>query len=244
MTGQPTRGTTVKITEQSDSKMVAQRSPYSQMAMGAVFIAGGVCVMVTAYRHSSIVAMLVCLALALFGVYEILTAKRVTLVADLLSATVSVAWRSLLGSGERSAGIADVDRITYREFTSTERTTRGPRTTRQDTSMLVLKDGTSFLLDKEQTSVRGWFQTLGNSSDEGVDRALSDLIGVPFVSNGITHTPLTAPSAALGSEQVQTQALTPPAPAAPPLASPAAPLTGPGSSPYWSSTPPPWARSK
>ena len=82
MTGQPTRGTKVNITEQSDSKMVAQRSPYNQMAMGAVFIAGGVCVMVTAYRHSSIVAMLVCLALAMFGVYEILTAKRVTLVAD------------------------------------------------------------------------------------------------------------------------------------------------------------------
>jgi hypothetical protein len=254
----------VKITEQSDSKMVAQRSLYNQMALGAVFIVGGASVMVSAYRHGSIVAMIVCLALAILGVYEILVAKRVTLVADTSSATVSVAWRSLLGSGEQSASIPDVDRITYREFTSTERTTRGPRTTRQDTSMLVLKDGTSFLLDKEQTSVQGWLRTLGTSSDEAIDRALSDFIGVPFVSNGITHTPITASPAALGSEQAWGQALAspspsvpsaaPPAPAAapaaapvtaaPPLAPPAPPLTGPGSSPYWDSTPPPWARSK
>ena len=129
---------------------------------------------------------------------------------------------------------------------------------------VVLKDGTSFLLDKEQTSVQGWLRTLGTSSDEAIDRALSDFIGVPFVSNGITHTPITASPAALGSEQAWGQALAspspsvpsaaPPAPAAapaaapvtaaPPLAPPAPPLTGPGSSPYWDSTPPPWARSK
>jgi hypothetical protein len=282
----------VKITEQSESRFVAQRSPYNQMAMGALFIVAGASVAVSALRHGSVVAMLVCLAFTIFGAYWILAAKRVTIVAERSSATVSVAWRSLLGSGERSANIADIDRIRYREFTSTERTEHGRRTTREDTSMLVLKDGSTVLLDKEQTSVRGWLQTLGASSDEAVDTALSDFIGVPFVANGITHTPITPSQSAatLRSEQAWDEALAPPATggpatappaavvpaaappatatapaptapataapatsapaaaqpatAAPPLARPATPLTGPGSSPYWDSTPPPWARSK
>ena len=272
------------------------------MGLGAVFIVGGASVMVSAYRHSSVVAMLVCLGFAIFGAYWYLAAKRVTVVAERSSATVSVAWRSLLGSGEQSANIADIDRIRYREFTSTERTEHGRRTTREDTSMLVLKDGSTVLLDKEQTSVRGWLQALGPSSDEAVDTALSDFIGVPFVSYGITYTPITASvsAAALRSEQAWDEALAPPgaggpatappaaaaipaiaatptaAPAAaatpgaaatpataatpaptpasttpatpatpaPPLAPPTTPLTGPGSSPYWTSTPPPWARTK
>jgi hypothetical protein len=264
---QSTRGATVKITEQSQSRLVAQRSPYGPMIIGALFVVSGAIWAVRLVRDGSSWGLLVCLAFAALGAFEILATKRVAIVAERSLGTVSIAWRSLLGSGEQSVNIADVDRITYREFTSTWRTNRGRETRREDTSMLVLKDGTSMVLDKEQTSVYGWFQTLRTSSDRVVDTALSDFIGVPLIANGLTHTPISAvqsglptPTAAFSPEQAPLQAAAPvtgapPAPAtgapsAPPAAAPmtpaptAAPLSGPGSSPYWAPTPPPWARSK
>ncbi len=245
----------VKITEQSQSRLVAQRSPYGPMIIGALFVVSGALWAIKLQQDGSSLGLLVCLVIAALGVFEIVVTKRVTIVVERSLGTVSIAWRSLLGSGEQSANIADVDRITYREFTSTRRTNRGRETRREDTSMLVLKDGTSVLLDKEQTSVYGWLQTLGASKDRAVDTALSDFIGVPLIANGLTHTPISAVHAGLptpaplGSQQAPPQAAAPVtgAPSAVPpaaAASAAAPLSGPGSSPYWAPTPPPWARSK
>ncbi len=303
----------MKITEQSETRMVAQRSPYTDMAVGAALIVAGIVFAITMRRHGSNLGMLIFVPFAAVGVYQILFAKRVTIVVDKLLATVSIAWRTLVGSGDGSVDIADIDRITYREFISDSsyyhKGYRERRTTRKDTSLLVLKSGSAILLDKESTSTFGTTLWLPRSSDREVDWALAGFIGVPLVDNDTSAEPLTAalpglqpdlamaavpgagqdlasasgalvaPAAPAVAAQPVAPAVTarPVAPAEPaepviastvpaepvtdpestptaapaepeaaPVAAPAAPCLAPSSapagSPYWSETPPPWAR--
>ena len=138
--------------------------------------------------------LLLFLAIAAFGVFAIVSAKRVTIVADKPSGTFTISWRSMLGAGERSVAIADIDAITYRETVTTERTNKGFRKVRKDDSTLYLKDGSSLLLDKEQTSSSAspfsfWTPSLGRSSDEVADRALAGFIGVTFYDGGVAVPP-------------------------------------------------------
>ena len=231
------------------------------MAVGAAMIVVGVVFAITMQRHGSSLGLLICVPFAAVGVYQILFAKRVTIVVDKSLATVSIAWRTLVGSGDGSVDIADIDRITYREFISDStyyhKGYRERRTTRKDTSLLVLKSGSAILLDKESTSAFGTTLWLPRSSDREVDWALAGFIGVPLVDNGTSTEPLTAslsglqPDLAMAApEPVATPeplaAPEPPATPAPAPVAPAAPCLAPSSapagSPYWCETPPPWAR--
>ena len=243
----------MKIIEESESSMVAQRSPWGQTAMGAAIIALGIFTAVGIKGHGLALILLLFLAIAAFGVFEIVSAKRVTIVADKPSATFTISWRSLLGAGERSVAIAEIDAITYRETVTTERTNKGFRKVRKDESTLYLKDGSSLLLDKEQTSSSTspfsfWTPSLGRSSDEVADRALAGFIGVTFYDGGVA-----VPPAATGlfgqpalaepqtPEPTESVAPTPVAPTqAPPR--PATAARAPATEPYWEQTPPPWAK--
>jgi hypothetical protein len=186
----------LNIAEQTQSRMVAQRSALPQTAAGIALIGVGI-ITAGAMRHAFPEGLLF-LALAAFGVYQIVSAKRVTMVADKTAGTLAIAWRSLLGAGERSVSMANIDGITYRESISTERVTSDRwqwRRIRKDESVLYLKDGSSLTLDKERTSlgtVASLWSTLTRSSDREVDRALADFIGVPFYDNGATVLPTTS----------------------------------------------------
>ena len=105
----------MKIIEESKSRMVAQRSPWSQIAGGAGIVALGILAAVGLKGLGLALMLLIFLAIAAFGVFAIVSAKRVTIVADKPSGTFTISWRSLLGAGERSVAIADIDAITYRE---------------------------------------------------------------------------------------------------------------------------------
>lgn len=146
-------------------------------------------------RATLALILLLFLVIAAFGVFEIVSAKRVTIVADKPSGTFTISWRSMLGAGERSVAIADIDAITYRETVTTERTNKGFRKVRKDDSTLYLKDGSSLLLDKEQTSSSAspfsfWTPSLGRSSDEVADSALAGFIGVTFYDGGMAVPPV------------------------------------------------------
>ena len=186
----------MRVTEQSETRMVAQRSPYTDMAVGAAIIVAGIVLAITTRHHGTNLGVLICVPFAAVGVYQILFAKRVTIVVDKSLATVSIAWRTLVGSGDGSVGIADIDRVTYREFISESsyyhKGYAERRATRKDTSLLVLKDGSAILLDKESTSAFGTTLWLPRSSDREVDWALAGFIGVPLVDNGTSTGPLTA----------------------------------------------------
>lgn len=179
----------MKIIAESESSMEAQRSPWGQIALGAGIIAIGIFTVVGIRGHGLALILLLFLAVAAFGVFEIVSAKRVTIVADKSSGTFTVSWRSILGAGESSVAIADIDAITYRETVTTQRTSKGVRKVRKDDSTLYLKDGSSLLLDKEQTSSSAslfsfWTPSLGRSSDEVADKALAGFIGVTFYDKG------------------------------------------------------------
>ena len=165
---------------------------------GAVIVAVGIFTAVNLRGLGLAVILLLFLAIAAFGVFAIVSAKRVTIAADKPSGTFTISWRSMLGAGERSVAIANIDAITYRETVTTERTNKGFRKVRKDDSTLYLKDGSSLLLDKERTSTSTsafsfWTPSLGRSGDEIADRALAGFIGVTFYDRDVA-----VPPAAIG----------------------------------------------
>jgi len=175
----------MKVTEQTQNRIVLMGSPLMQMAAGGAFIAVALVFAVTFLQRGAPVGVLASLPFVGLGIYQLITARRVTVTADRSLGTVSIAWRSLLASGEGSVGIATIDRIAYREFTSEYRDKYGRHTRRDSTSSLVLTDGTAVLLDREQDSSSRYSFSLPISRDRSADKELAMFLGVAMIDNGI-----------------------------------------------------------
>lgn len=173
----------MKITERSQSKLAMHHTPFGQFGLGAVLIAAGVAGALVVSGADRGLGIAVCLVLAAAGAFLIAVARKVTIVADKLAATVTVARRSLVGSRERVIGIPDVDKITYRESVSTTyRQRKGMSTTWQDSSVMTLKDGSSVVLGQESKSA-GLLTPLLPTHDYESDRELAVFMQVEFVQN-------------------------------------------------------------
>jgi len=238
----------MKVTEQSQSRMVLMGSPFQQMAVGGLFIAGGLAIAIGFLRHGSPLGILICLPVAGIGIYQLVTARTLTVTADRSAGTVSIAWRSLLGAGSGTVGIDTIDRIAYREFISEYRDQHGEHRNRDATSSLVLTDGTAVLLDRERDSSR-YSLSLPVSRDRSADKELAMFLGVSMVDNGIVVVSAAA-QADRGEQVAQPTPVTPPvqapsaAPAPAQAPSSARPWPGgamgmPTEHPPWIQTPPP-----
>jgi len=245
----------MKVTEQTPSRMVLMGSPLMQMAAGGLVIAVALVFAVTLLRRGAPVGVLVCLPFVGIGIYQLVTARRVTVTADRSLGTVSIAWRSLLGAGENSVGIATIDRIAYREFTSEYRDRYGRHARRDSTSSLVLTDGTAVLLDREQDSSSRYSFSLPISRDLSADKELAMFLGVALIDNGIVVVAAQA-QATQGAQAAQAEQVVQPTQAAPqaPAAQPAqaaarpapvlypAPVTLPRQAMVTPTEHPPWLR--
>ena len=181
----------MNVTEQSQSRMVAEQSPLGKTVSGVAALCLAVFLGVSAQQKGSSVGAIVALAVAVAGVYLIVTATRTTITVDKSLGTLAVSWRSPVKSGAKTVRIADIDSIGYREFTSTEGSAyNGQQSTqRQDTSTVVLKDGGAVVLGQERTSVRGSEFLLRRSRGRELDNALAAFLGVPLVDNGVKSFP-------------------------------------------------------
>ena len=252
----------MKVTEQTQSRMVLVGWPLGQVAAGGLFIAVALVVAVALLRRGAPVGLLFCLLIVGIGVYQLVTARRVTVTADRSLGTVSIAWRSLLAAGEGSVGIATIDRIAYREFTSEYRDRYGTHTRRDSTSSLVLTDGSTVLLDREQDSSSRYSFSLPVSRDRSADKELAMFLGVAMIDNGVVVVAASpqAPAPAQPAQAAQATLPTPPTQPAPgalppePTAQPAqaavqplpaprtypAPVTLPGQAMVMPTEHPPW----
>jgi hypothetical protein len=248
--------------------MVAQRSPLVQRVTGLAIIAGGIAIGVTVLRHTSMLGLLIVFGFAVCGVFQIVVARQVTIVADKPTGMLSVAWRTLLGAGNNSATLADIDAVTYRETVSTQGRSGSRRKVRRDSVVVYLKNHSIVPLDKEQTATRTYTffaPSLAQASDEVVGRALAEFVGVPFYDDGVAVLPTATdqfgqspsvdsqePERVSASASAAAPALAAPAAAPATAAAPAhvaapAPATAapgaPGGAPYWEQAPPPWSTS-
>jgi UPF0716 family protein affecting phage T7 exclusion len=175
----------MKIVEQTQSRMIVQRSPLTQMAAGGVLLVAGVFLLSQA-RNTSTAGLVLTLAFVGAGLLILISARRITVSVDKLGATVSISSKSLVGRVQnRSIAIADIDRLTYDEVYFTERVNGRYHANRRSSSILVLKDGSAVVLAREQSEGAGVLDILSFSrADMTVDRALSEYIGVPFFERG------------------------------------------------------------
>jgi hypothetical protein len=178
----------MKILEQSDSRFVVQRSPYSQMLGGGVAIAVGAVFAEVSLSHGKPLFGLVGAAIVAVGALLALTATRLTVAVDRPDGTIFVASKSVLRPRDRAVPIADVDCVSYQERSSTQmeydNNFWNRQTRRRDTSVLALKDGSTVLLESEDMSA---FSTMfSGSKDRTIDHELAAFIGVPLVTG---HTP-------------------------------------------------------
>jgi hypothetical protein len=174
----------MKILEQSDSRFVVQRSPYSQMVGGGAVVLCGAVVVGVMLSHGKPLFGVIGALVAAVGVLLSLSATRLTVAVDRPEGMISVASKSVLRARDRAVPIADVDCVSYQERYSTTRTYNNGfwnrQTRRRDTSVLALKDGSTVLLESEDVSGLGTM--FAGSKDRTIDHELAAFIGVPLVT--------------------------------------------------------------
>ena len=114
----------MKILEQSDSRFVVQRSPYSQMVGGGVVVVCGAVFVGFTLSHGKPLFGVIGALVAAVGMLLALSATRLTVAVDRPEGMISVASKSVLRGRDRAVPIADVDCVSYQERYSTESTYR------------------------------------------------------------------------------------------------------------------------
>jgi len=165
----------MRIAEQTESKMVV-RSWSAATLLYAVFCLLFGIPMLIRTSHSA-VGLLLSIAFIGGGVGCLAAGRSVRVTVDKLRATVEVRSRRLLWVTNRTEAIADVDRIASDQL-------YGKRLIESEYGhmLLVYKDGSSVVLDREQGRTRmlpgGAMYTQG--ADRTAESALARFLGVPL----------------------------------------------------------------
>ena len=174
----------MKITEQTESRLVVRNSSMSTVVVGAVVLLAGILVLL--YSRHTVGIMVVGLGFAIAGLASLLLARDLTVTADRLRATVTIRARSPLRSMDKTVAIAAVDRVTTDQLYAAD----GPSdirivNTQWSKIIVVFKDGSYVVLDREVGKTRrlpgGAAFTQG--ADRTVETALAQFLGVPLVVN-------------------------------------------------------------
>jgi Protein of unknown function (DUF2510) len=172
----------VKITEQTESRMVARRSPLGQALGGLVPFLLGV-LLLTQATAGTFLVLIMALAFTGVGLLSIIGAQRGTIAVDKPSGTVSLTLKSLLSAKDtRTVNIADIDRLTYSRLYANGFASRGSR---RNDCILVLKDGSCEVLPEDiglNIRVMG-FVAFSRPADRKFDSALAQFMGVPLVEH-------------------------------------------------------------